>query len=99
MYHLVRQLKISRMYIFPVLCFRAGLLILIWMASGLLSWSIILKWEMLAWVVVGNAVYVKCICDMTMFFYSIFQTSAGFLYVRKGTIFFWVGPFVDYVLF
>ena len=40
------------MYIFSVLQFRAGSLTLVWMvslATCLLSWSIILKWEMLAW--------------------------------------------------
>ena len=34
-----------------------------------------------------------------VFFYSIFQTFAGFFYVRKVAIFFSAGPFVDYVLF
>ena len=49
-----RWLKISGMYIFSVLQFRAVLLTLMEMdslaslATGLLSWSIILKWEMLA---------------------------------------------------
>ena len=60
-YHLVRLigrsvcfkwwLKISGMYIFPVLQLSAVFLILIWMASwatSFLSWSVILKWEMLA---------------------------------------------------
>ena len=37
--------------------------------------------------------------DMTTVFYSIFQTSAGFSYVRKAAIFFWAGLIVDYVLF
>ena len=45
-------------------------------------------------VVVGNAVLVNCTGDMTIvFLYSIFQTSAGFSYVRKVAIFFWEGPF------
>ena len=36
-------------------------------------------------VVVGNAVYVNCTGDMTtVFLYSIFQTAAGFFYVRKA---------------
>ena len=38
--------------------------------------------------------------DMTVvFFYFIFQTSAGFSYARKVAIFFMAGLFVDYVLF
>ena len=42
-------------------------------------------------VVVGNAVYVNCTGEMTtVFFSSIFQTSAGFFYARKVAIFFWV---------
>ena len=49
-----------------------------------------------SWVVVGNAVFVNCTGDMAvMFFYSIFQTSAGFCCIRKVAIFFWGGPFVD----
>ena len=57
-----RWLKISGMYIFQVLQLRAGLLILIWMAClaslapCLLSQSIILKWEMSGWVLVGDYV-------------------------------------------
>ena len=39
-------------------------------------------------VVVGNAVFINCTDDLTIvFFYSIFQTSAGFSYVRKIAIF------------
>ena len=50
-------------------------------------------------MVVGNAVFINCTGDMAIvFFYSIFQTSAGFFYVRKVAIFFWAGPFVDYVV-
>ena len=63
---------------------------LIWMASlasvktCLLSLSIVLKLVMLAWVVVGNSVYVNCTGDRTIvFFYSYFQTSAGFSYVDR----------------
>ena len=50
----------------------------------------------------GNAVFVNCTSEIIIvFFYSIFQTSAGFSYVRKVEIFFWAWPFVflDYVLF
>ena len=51
-------------------------------------------------VIVGNAMFVNYTGDMTIvFFYTIFNTSAGFTYVRMVAIFFWVGPFVDYVLF
>ena len=40
-------------------------------------------------VVVGNAVYVSCNGHMTIvFFYSIFQTSAGFTCVRKVAVLF-----------
>ena len=50
--------------------------------------------------VVRNVVLVNCTGDMTIvFFYSIFQTSAGFSYVRKAAMFFWAGPFEDYVVF
>ena len=39
-------------------------------------------------VVVGNAVFVNCTGDITnLFFYSIFQTSDGFFYVRKVSYF------------
>ena len=39
-------------------------------------------------VVVGNAVFVNCTGYMTtVFFYSIFQTSAEFSYIRKVVIF------------
>ena len=49
-------------------------------------------------VVIVNAVFVNCNGDMTnLFFYSIFQTSVVFFYVRKVAIFFLVGPFEDYV--
>ena len=55
---------------------------------------------MLAWVVVQNDVFVNYIDGMLIvFFYSIFQTFAGFTYVRKVAIFFWEGPFIDYILF
>ena len=51
-------------------------------------------------MVVGHTVLVNCTSDMTVvFFNSIFQTSGGLSYVGKDTIFFWTGPFVDYVLF
>ena len=51
-------------------------------------------------VIVGNAVYVNCTGDLTVVsIYSIFKTSANFSYVRKATIFFWAGQFVDYVFF
>ena len=51
-------------------------------------------------LVVGNATFLNCAGYITIvFFYSIFQTSAGFSYVRKVANFFWAGPFVDYVLF
>ena len=53
-------------------------------------------------VVDGNAVFVNCTSEMIIVsFYSGFQTSAGFSYVRKVEIFFWAWPFVflDYVLF
>ena len=40
-------------------------------------------------VVVGNAVFVNCTGDMNIVFcYSIFQTSGGFPYLKKITIFF-----------
>ena len=40
-------------------------------------------------VIAGNDMFVNCTDDMTIvFFYSIFQTSAGFSYVRKIVIFF-----------
>ena len=48
-------------------------------------------------VVLRSAVYVNLTGDMTIvFFYSIFQTSAGFSYVRKDAVFFWAGPFIHY---
>ena len=48
---------------------------------------------------VGNVVFVNCTGDVTVvFFYTIFQTTAGFSYKRKFVIFFQAGPFVDYVL-
>ena len=51
-------------------------------------------------VVVGNVVFVNWPGHMIIvFFYSIFQTSAGFTCVRKVAIFFWAGPFIHYVLF
>ena len=59
-------LKISGMYIFPVLWLRAGLLILMWMASPaslatcLLSWSIIWKWEMFA----QDGCWKCCVCQL-----------------------------------
>ena len=47
----------------------------------------------LGWLL--DILFVNCTSDMTIvFFYSVFQTSAGFSYVRKGCIFL-VGPFVD----
>ena len=47
-------------------------------------------------VVVGNVVFVDCNVNMTIvFFCSIFQTSAGFSYVRKVANFFWAEQFVD----
>ena len=68
-------------------------------SNFLLSW--ILKWgDVGLKVFVQNAVFVNCTGDMTIvFFYSIFQTSAGFSCVRKVAIFFWIGPFVDYICF
>ena len=71
------------------------------LATCLASLSIILKQEDVgSGMVVGNAVFVSCTGDMTIgFFFSIFQTSAGFSYIRKVAIFFWAGPFVDYILF
>ena len=51
-------------------------------------------------VIVGHVVYVNCTGDMIILvFYSVFQASAGFSYVRKVSIFIWAGPLVDYVLF
>ena len=50
-------------------------------------------------VVVGNAIFVNCIDDMTIVFFNfIFKTSARFC-VREVEFFFRARPFVDYVLF
>ena len=50
-------------------------------------------------VVVGNTVHVNCTDNMTsVFFFSIFQTSAEFSCERKDTIFIWAVPFADCVL-
>ena len=81
-------------YNFPLLQLRASLLILIWMASlssvatCLLSWSISLKWKMLAF----GWFWKWCVCKLhwwhdyrVLSFY--FPNSAGFLYVRKVAIF------------
>ena len=47
-------------------------------------------------MVVGSTVFVNCTGDMTIvFFYSIFQISDGFSYVRNLADFFWAGPFID----
>ena len=89
-------LKISGMYIFPVLQLRAGLLSLIWMASlDSLATCFVVSVHYLEvggvclGVVFGN-VYVNCTGDMpTVFFYLIFLTSAGFSYVWKAEILFW----------
>ena len=73
-------LKISRIYNLSVLQLRAGLLILIWMASlsslvtCLLSWYIILKWEILAlWWLLDTlhwqiALVMGPLCSLTLFF-------------------------------
>ena len=51
-------------------------------------------------VIVANAVFANCTGGITnLFFYCIFLTPARFPYVKKVAIFFWAGPFVDYVLF
>ena len=51
-------------------------------------------------MVVGHTVLVNSTGDMTaVFFAPILQTSAGLTYVGKVTTFFWVGPFVNSVLF
>ena len=51
-------------------------------------------------VVIGNTVFVNCTGDMTIvFFYSVIRIPAGFSFVRKVTIYFQTGTFVDYVLF
>ena len=50
--------------------------------------------------VIGNTLFANCTGDMTIvFFYSIFQMSAGFFCVKKVAIFFWAGPSVNYALF
>ena len=49
-------------------------------------------------MIVGHTVLVNSTDDVTaVFFDSILQTSAGYIYVGKVTIFFWAGPFVDNV--
>ena len=100
-----KVVKISRMQIFSVLQLRAGLFILIQIASQaslvtcLLSWYIILKWEMLALGWLLDNLLVNCTSEVTaVFLDSIFQTSAGLSYGGKVTIFFSMGPFVDNVL-
>ena len=51
-------------------------------------------------VIVGNAVFVNCTgYRTTVFLYPIFQTSAGFSYVRKFAVFLWAKLFVGFVLF
>ena len=74
-----RWLKISGMYIFPVLWLNAGLVILIWMAalaSGKLLSILVYSLEagdVGSGVIVGSTVFVNCIGDMTVvFFYSYF---------------------------
>ena len=95
-----RWLKVYGIYIFLKFWLRAGSLDLIVMASlasvatFLFSWCIILGWEVLAqgWLLekFGKiAVFVNCTGDITIvFFYSIFQTSAGFSYIRNVAVFF-----------
>ena len=84
-----RWLKISGMYIFPVLQLKVGLLILIWMASlatCYLSWSIILEVEDVgSGVVAGDAVFVNCTADKTIvFFYSQFPNIHWIPLCKKG---------------
>ena len=72
------SIKIKMFQISAFYCRRAELLILIWMASlaflatVLLSWSIILKWEMLPQIVVANAVFVNGTGDMTILFFLLY---------------------------
>ena len=100
-------LKISMMYIFPLLQLKDSIV-----DSNIDSFSsfsgnlftLLVFYHEVAdislGVVVGNAVYVKCTGDMTIvFFYSIFHTSTGISCVKKVASFFWEGPFLDYVLF
>ena len=71
------------------------------LGTYLLSWSIILKWEMLSsGMVIGHTLLVNCTGDMiSVLCNSIFQTPARLSYVGKVTNFLWTGPFVDNVLF
>ena len=51
-------------------------------------------------VLAENAVFVNFTSDINIvLFYSFFQTSAGFSYIREVAISFWPGPFANYVLF
>ena len=75
---------------FPVLQLKAGLLILIWMAclaSLANCFTVLVYYPEVGDVgsgAVGNAVHVNCTSDITIvFFYSIFQTSAGISYIRN----------------
>ena len=71
------------------------------LTTCLLSWSIILKWEMLAqgWLLEMLCMWTVLLTWLFNSFTLFFQTSAGFPYIRKAAIFFCTGPFVDYVLF
>ena len=75
------------MYIFPMLWLRAGLFILIWMASlasletCLLPWSIILEvGDVGLGVVAGKVMFVNSTDDMTsVFFYFYFPNICSIL--------------------
>ena len=96
-----------KMYIFPVLQPRAGLLILDTDSFSSFPgnlFAVLIYYpevgDVSSGLVVGKVMFVYCTGDMTIvFFYSMFQTSAGFSYMRKVALFFWEGPFIDYVLF
>ena len=98
-----RLLKISGMYIFPVLQLSVGLLILMWMASlaslatCLLTWSITLKWEMLAWGWMFDSLWLKFALVTWLYVLSFYFLDICWIAnVRLTAIVFRTGPFADY---
>ena len=92
-----RWLKISGMYIFPVLQLKAGLLILISKASlatCLLSWSNILRGR--CWLRDGcwKCCVTWLLCSLTL--YSKHHLDSC---IQENLHLFLAGPFIDYVLF
>ena len=86
-----RQLNISRMYAFPVLHLRAGLLILI--LDGFFSFSgklftVLVPYHEVGDVgsvmVAGNAVYVNCTGDMTIVFFLYFPNICRIRFHKRG---------------